>query len=164
MVVTGSVVALAVVFCSSLAVEDFDVSVVVVPCAPLSVDDSGGKMVVVSCAPLSVEVLVVIKVVVSCLTLVDIRVVVCRLSVLLMRLVLVLTFSVVSGTTDVISNVVTIVWLLVVEEFNMDEVEELSISSVVAIGCFVDDDILCDNVVPMIDEVVSSFSVVDGNA
>lgn len=91
-------------------------SVVVVPCAPLSVDDSGGKMVVVSCAPLSVEELVVIKVVVSCLTLVeDICVVVCGLSVLLMRLVLVLTFSVVSGTTDVISNVVTIVWLLVVE-------------------------------------------------
>lgn len=140
-------------------------SVVVVPCAPLSVDDSGGKMVVVSCAPLSVEELVVIKVVVSCLTLVeDICVVVCGLSVLLMRLVLVLTFSVVSGTTDVISNVVTIVWLLVVEEFNKDEVEEVSISSVVDIGCFVDDDILCDNVVPMIDEVVSSFSVVDGNA
>lgn len=81
-----------------------------------------------------------------------------------MRLVLVLTFSVVSGTTDVISNVVSIVWLLVVEEFNKDEVDEVFISSVVAIGCFVDDNILCDNVVPMIDEVVSSFSVVDGNA
>lgn len=79
-----------------------------------------------------------------------------------MRLVLVLTFSVVSGTTDVISNVVSIVWLL--EEFNKDEVDEVFISSVVAIGCFVDDNILCDNVVPMINEVVSSFSVVDGNA
>lgn len=97
--------------------------------------------------------------------------VVCGLSVLLRRLVLVLTFSVVSGTTDVISNVaitgdvsvVSIVWLLVVEEFNKDGVEEVSISTVVAIGWFVDDDILCDNVVTVIDVVVSSLSVVDGN-
>lgn len=97
--------------------------------------------------------------------------VVCGLSVLLRRLVLVLTFSVVFGTTDVISNVastvdvsvVSIVWLLVVEEFNKDEVEEVSVASVVAIGWFVDDDILCDNVVTMIDVVVSSLSVVDGN-
>lgn len=97
--------------------------------------------------------------------------VVCRLSVLLRRLVLVLTFSVVFGTTDVISNVastgdvsvVSTVWLLVVEEFNKDGVEELTVSSVVAIGWFVDDDILCDNVVTMIDVVVSSLSVVDGN-
>lgn len=97
--------------------------------------------------------------------------VVCGLSVLLRRLVLVLTFSVVFGTTDVISNVVitvdvsvvSIVWLLVVEEFNKDGVEELTVSSVVAIGWFVDDDILCDNVVTMIDVVVSSLSVVDGN-
>lgn len=97
--------------------------------------------------------------------------VVCRLSVLLRRLVLVLTFSVVFGTTDVISNVastvdvsaVSIAWLLVVEEFNKDEVEEVSISTVVAIGLDVDDDIFCGNVVTMIDVVVSSFSVVDGN-
>lgn len=97
--------------------------------------------------------------------------VVCGLSVLLRRLVLVLTFSVVFGTTDVISNVaitgdvsvVSIVWLLVVEEFNKDEVEEMYVSSVVAIGWFVDDDVLCDNVVTMIDVVVSSLSVVDGN-
>lgn len=67
----------------------------------------------------------------------------------------------VASTVDV--PVVTIVWLLVVEEFSNDEVEEVSVSSVVAIGCFVDDDIFCDNVVPMIDEVVSSLSVVDGN-
>lgn len=97
--------------------------------------------------------------------------VVCGLSVLLRRLVLVLTFSVVFGTTDVISNVVitvdvsvvSIVWLLVVEEFNKDGVEELTVSSVVAIGWFVDDDILCDNVVTMIDVVVSSLFVVAGN-
>lgn len=41
--------------------------------------------------------------------------------------------------------------------------EELTVSSVVAIGWFVDDDILCDNVVTMIDVVVSSLSVVDGD-
>lgn len=40
--------------------------------------------------------------------------VVCGLSVLLRRLVLVLTFSVVSGTTDVISNVVSTVDVSVV--------------------------------------------------
>lgn len=97
--------------------------------------------------------------------------VVCGLSVLLRRLVLVLTFSVVFGTTDVISNVastvdvsvVSTVWLLVVEEFNKDGVEELTVSSVVAIGWFVDDDILCDDVVTVINDVVSSLSVVDGN-
>lgn len=97
--------------------------------------------------------------------------VVCGLSVLLRRLVLVLTFSVVFGTTEVVSNVaitvdvsvVSIVWLLVVEEFNKDGVEELTVSSVVAIGWFVDDDILCDDVVTMIDVVVSSLSVVDSN-
>lgn len=97
--------------------------------------------------------------------------VVCGLSVLLRRLVLVLTFSVVFETTEVVSNVastvdvsvVSIVWLLVVEEFNKDEVEELTFSSVVAIGWFVDDDILCDNVVTMIDVVVSSLFVVAGN-
>lgn len=97
--------------------------------------------------------------------------VVCGLSVLLRRLVLVLTFSVVFGTTEVVSNVastvdvsvVTTVWLLVVEEFGKDEMEEVSVASVVAIGWFVDDDVLCDDVVTMIDVVVSSFSVVDGN-
>lgn len=97
--------------------------------------------------------------------------VVCGLPVLLKRLVVVLTFSVVSGTTDVISNVVitvdvsvvSIVWLLVVEEFNKDGVEEVSVSSVVAIGMDVVDDILCDNDVTMIDVVVSSLSVVDGD-
>lgn len=97
--------------------------------------------------------------------------VVCGLSVLLRRLVLVLTFSVVFGTTDVISNVaitddvsvVSTAWLLVVEEFNKDGVEELTVSSVVAIGWFVDDDILCDDVVTVINDVVSSLSVVDGN-
>lgn len=96
--------------------------------------------------------------------------VVCGLSVLLRRLVLVLTFSVVFGTTEVVSNVaitgdvsvVSTVWLLV-EEFNKDGVEELSVASVVAIGLDVDDDIFCGNVVTMIDVVVSSFSVVDGN-
>lgn len=97
--------------------------------------------------------------------------VVCGLSVLLRRLVLVLTFSVVFGTTEVVSNVaitgdvsvVSTVWLLVVEEFNKDGVEELTVSSVVAIGWFVDDDILCDDVVTVINDVVSSLSVVDGN-
>lgn len=98
--------------------------------------------------------------------------VVCGLSVLLKRLVLVLsTFSVVFGTTDVISNVagivdvsvVTTVWLLVVEEFGKDEMEEVSVASVVAIGLDVDDDILCDDVVTVINDVVSSLSVVDGN-
>lgn len=97
--------------------------------------------------------------------------VVCGLSVLLRRLVLVLTFSVVFGTTEVVSNVaitgdvsaVSIVWLLVVEEFNKDGVEELTVSSVVAIGWFVDDDILCDDVVTVINDVVSSLSVMDGN-
>lgn len=97
--------------------------------------------------------------------------VVCGLSVLLRRLVLVLTFSVVFGTTEVVSNVastvdvsvVTTVWLLVVEEFGKDEMEEVSVASVVAIGWFVDDDVLCDDVVTMIDVVVSSLSVVDGN-
>lgn len=96
--------------------------------------------------------------------------VVCGLSVLLRRLVLVLTFSVVFGTTEVVSNVastvdvsvVTTVWLLV-EEFNTDGVEELTVSSVVAIGMDVVDDILCDNDVTMIDVVVSSLSVVDGD-
>lgn len=39
----------------------------------------------------------------------------------------------------------------------------MSVFSVVAIGWFVDDDVLCDNVVTMIDVVVSSLSVVDGN-
>lgn len=97
--------------------------------------------------------------------------VVCGLSVLLRRLVLVLTFSVVFGTTDVISNVaitgdvsvVSTIWLLVEEEFNKDGVEELTVSSVVAIGWFVDDDILSDDVVTVINDVVSSLSVVDGN-
>lgn len=97
--------------------------------------------------------------------------VVCGLSVLLRRLVLVLTFSVVFGTTEVVSNVaitgdvsvVSIVWLLVVEEFNKDGVEELTFSSVVAIGWFVDDDIVCDDVVTVIDDVVSSLSVMDGD-
>lgn len=41
--------------------------------------------------------------------------------------------------------------------------EELTVSSVVAIGWFVDDDILCDDVVTVINDVVSSLSVVDGN-
>lgn len=41
--------------------------------------------------------------------------------------------------------------------------EELTVSSVVAIGWFVDDDILCDDVVTMIDVVVSSLFVVAGN-
>lgn len=41
--------------------------------------------------------------------------------------------------------------------------EELTVSSVVAIGMDVVDDIFCGNVVTMIDVVVSSFSVVDGN-
>lgn len=97
--------------------------------------------------------------------------VVCGLSVLLRRLVLVLTFSVVFGTTEVVSNVaitgdvsvVTTVWLLVVEEFGKDEMEEVSVASVVAIGLDVDDDILCDDVVTVINDVVSSLSVVDGN-
>lgn len=96
--------------------------------------------------------------------------VVCGLSVLLRRLVLVLTFSVVFGTTEVVSNVaitgdvsvVSTVWLLV-EEFNTDGVEELTVSSVVAIGMDVGDDILCDDVVAVINDVVSSLSVVDGN-
>lgn len=97
--------------------------------------------------------------------------VVCGLSVLLRRLVLVLTFSVVFGTTEVVSNVastvdvsvVTTVWLLVVEEFGKDEMEEVSVASVVAIGLDVDDDILCDDVVTVINDVVSSLSVVDGD-
>lgn len=97
--------------------------------------------------------------------------VVCGLPVLLRRLVLVLTFSVVFGTTEVVSNVaitvdvsvVTTVWLLVVEEFGKDGVEEVSVASVVAIGLDVDDDIFCGNVVTMIDVVVSSLSVVDGD-
>lgn len=67
----------------------------------------------------------------------------------------------VASTVDV--SVVSIVWLLVVEEFNKDEVEELSFSSVVAIGLDVVDDILCDDVVTVINDVVSSLSVVDGN-
>lgn len=41
--------------------------------------------------------------------------------------------------------------------------EELTVSSVVAIGMDVVDDILCDNDVTMIDVVVSSVSVVDGD-
>lgn len=39
----------------------------------------------------------------------------------------------------------------------------MSISTVVAIGLDVVDDILCDNVVTMIDVVVSSLFVVAGN-
>lgn len=39
----------------------------------------------------------------------------------------------------------------------------MSVASVVAIGLDVVDDILCDDVVTVINDVVSSLSVVDGN-